>query len=182
MMDTKRFSCTVMHPDLSPFNLLDPFNVLRIKLIAELDTDKLSLITSRGKAKTLISVPFGNTSHVTIQHLSVSSQRLERFRQSLTRLIVLAVVMFIYILLSHSRQPRDVGYYILVTLAGVGLISPLFLLSSGGFTLKNDVVRFHFTPLKEGKPFYLEVEPANEPDIHQMLLSAGLKFKEYEGS
>lgn len=181
-MDTpKRFSCTVMHPGRFPAYFLDPLNPPKIKVIAEIDTDKLSFISSpsSGQAKTLASEPFGNISNVTIQHLSIGAQRLELLRKSLIRYVVVATLLFIYMFVFQSR---DFGYSILIALAGAIVSGPLFFLFNGGFSVKNDVIRFHFTPVKRGKAFYLEIEPTHKLELQQALLSAGLKLEENEGS
>jgi len=178
-MDTKRFSCALMCPALFPAYIRNP---PKIKVVAEVDSDKIAFVSSPpgGQARTIAGELIGNVSKVIIQHLSVNSQRLEVLRKSLFRIPVVAAALFIYFMLQSRLAPsRDLVYYILIALVAAACVSgPLFFLLNGGLTIKNDAVRFHFTPLKKGKPFYLEVEPAQELEIRQAFLSAGLKLEE----
>ena len=43
------------------------------------------------------------------------------------------------------------------------------------------VVRFHFTPLKHGKAFYLEIAPEHKVPVRQVLLSARIALEDDRG-
>jgi hypothetical protein len=170
-----KISCTVMHPKLFPAYFLDPFNPQRINAIVEIDTDKLSFLSlpSIGKSRLPGNVPLDNVHHVAIQNLSVKAQRLEILRKSLIRYLVLSTVFSIYLFLFKSA-PLFTGTIIALTAAII--ILPLNFLFNGGFAVKNEVVRFLFTPIEPGKSFYLEVEQGYEPELQKALLTFGLKF------
>lgn len=151
--------------------------------MAEIDADKISFISppSGGRDKVLGSEAFGNISHVTPQHLSVGSQRIEILQKSLGRIIAVAALLFLCQIQYHLSQPQELIYIVFIALTVATCVSgPLFFLFNGGLTIKDDVDRFYFTLLKQGKPFYIEIEPAHESEIHQALLSAGLGFERIE--
>jgi hypothetical protein len=176
-----RFACTVVHPGRFPPVITDPFNPLRVKLYAEIDTEKVSLISmpANGKEKILANEPFMNIREVIVKHLSGNDQRLEIIRKSLVRISIVVVVLFICQIQSHLSEPLDFGYYLSIALlAAVFVSGPLFFVFHGGLSIKNDVVRFLFTPLERGKSFYLEVDATQESHIRQALLSANVKIEE----
>jgi hypothetical protein len=169
-----KISCTVMHPKLFPAYFLDPFNPQRIKVIVEIDTDKLSFLSllSSGKSRSRGNVLITSVRSVVIQNLSKNAQRLEILKRSLTRYLFIAVLISIYLFLFQSA-PLFMGIFIALACAIVWV--PLYFLFDGGFTVK-EVVRFLFTPVDLEKSFYLEVEQGQEKEVQQALLSAGLNF------
>lgn len=174
-----KISCTVMHPKLFPAYFLDPFNPQRIKVIVEIDTDKLSFLSLRsiGKSRLLGIVPFDNVHNVAIQNLSVKAQRLEILKKSLFRYFFLSAVLSIYLFLFQS-VPLFTSTIMILTVSPI--MFPLNFLFNGGFAVKNEVARFLFTPIKLEKSFYLEVEQGYETELQKALLTAGLKFAEDE--
>lgn len=178
-MDTQGFPCTLSHPGLFP---AFPRNPPKLPVMAEVGRDALAFVSSLAgaHARTLVSEPLAGIRHVTIRHLSRASQRLEILRRSLLRIVGLALVVFVVMLLRRASRPSDILYNIGVALAGAALIGPLVFLLNGGFGIKKDVVRFHFTRSEQGRPFGLEVDPSDEAAVHQVLLSFGLRFQEDE--
>ena len=164
-----------MHPKLFPAFFLDPFNPQRIKVIIEIDTEKLSFIslTPRGQSKFRGSVLIDSIRSIEIQNLSINAQRLEILKKSLLRYFFIAALISIYMFLFKSA-PLFMGIYNALIFAIV--LFPLFFLSDGGFSVKNEVVRFLFTPVDLKKPFYIEVEQGLEKEVQQALLTAGLNF------
>jgi hypothetical protein len=176
-----KISCTVMHPKMFPAYFLDPFNPQRVKVMIEIDTDKLSFLSlpSSGQSKSLGSVLIDTVRSVVIQKLSINAQRLEILKKSLLRYFFIAALFSIYLFVFKS-SPLFTGIFI--ALVGASVIVPLYFLSQGGFTIKNEVVRFLFTPVGLEKSFYLEVEQGHEKEVQQALLSAGLNFDGNEES
>lgn len=172
-MDTPgSFPCILMHPGLFPGFFLDLFNPPRTKVVAEIDADTLSFVSHKK------SVPLTSIENVSIKRLSAGSQRLEILGKTLVRILVLTAFLSLCQLGSISRYSQPPVYSILIALAVATVLGgPLFFLRNGGFKIKSSVVRFHFKPLRDDKPFYLEVEPEHEAGLSQILLSAGLKFE-----
>ncbi len=86
--------------------------------------------------------------------------------------IVLAFTLFV-----RAYPP---GISVLMALAVAAFIGPINFLFNGGLGRKQDVVRFHFFPTGDGRPFYLEVPPAGEQELHEALFAAGLRLEDGE--
>ena len=180
-MDTSgKFSCTFLMKQTFPPFL--PNLPIKIKATAEIDAKEISFVAI-GPGKTVASQPLANIDRVMVQPVSVGAQRIEILVTTLARLGVMAVLFFLWTIFSNASNPVDyLPYYVLVILIALFLILPLSLLLSGILSSKQDVLRFHFnSPLNE-KLLRIEVEPAQESEVRQALLSAGLKFGERQGS
>ena len=175
-MDTPdKFFCTVVHPGLFPAPITDPFNPLRVKLVVEVGKDGLSFLSSpvNGQPKVLGSEPIGQIVGDTPCHLSPNKQRLEVFQRSLLRMGMVMAMFFLYGLFFRPYGPF---YAFLLGLAGAFLSGPLFFIFNGGLSAREEIIRFQFHPVKTGRSFYLDVEPALESVFRQALNSAGIKF------
>ena len=172
-MDTpRRFACILMHPGLFPGLLLDFANPPRTKVTAEIDSEKLSFLPQN---KTVSLASIGS---VAIQHLSARSQLLEILRKTMIRILMLTAFLSICQVASSLGQSLGPIFSILIALAVATILSgPLFFLRNGGLEIKDAVVRFQFIPLGHAKPFYLEVEPAQEDDVSRTLGHAGLELE-----
>ena len=181
-MDTPRtFLCTVMHPRLFPAPITDPFNPLRVKMLVEVGAEDLIIRASApiAKGKVMWTEPLTGIGRVAVERMAGSAQRLEILRRSLLRMALVGGITLAYTLLFRSYP---LGYDVLMALAVAGFVGLLNFLLNGGLGRKQDVVRFHFIPAEGGRLFYLEVLPAEELDLRQALLSAGLKPAESQAS
>lgn len=172
MNTPKTFLCTVMHPRVFPAPITDPGNPLRVEMLVEVGSEDLIIRASapRAKGKEMGREPWDKVARVTIERLAGRGQRLEILRRSLVRMALVGGIVLAFMLLFRLYP---LHYAVLGALAVAGVIGPLNFLLSGGLARKKDVVRFHFIPAGGGRPFYLEVLPAEEPELHQALLSAG---------
>lgn len=181
-MDTPRtFLCTVMHPRLFPGPITDPGNPLRVEMLVEVGAEELIIRAPApsAKGKVMGTEPLAGIGQVTIERMAGGAQRLEILRRSLLRMALVGVIVLAFTLLFRSYPLR---YDVLMALAVAGFVGPLNFLLNGGLGRKQDVVRFHFIPAEDGRPFYLEVLPTEEPELHQALLSAGLRPEDAEAS
>ena len=169
----RRFSCIFLMK--ATFPPLLPNNPIKIKVTAEIDPEKLSFI-SVGPGKTVAIQPLAKIGSVTVQPVSANAQRLEVFLISMARLGVIAVLLFIWTLCKNSSEPMDISYYVLVMLGAIILVLPLSLLLSGILASRHDILRFQFNSLKNNKLLSIEVEPRQESEVRQALVSAGLQF------
>lgn len=181
-MDTHdTFLCTVMHPRLFPAPIIDPGNPLRVKVLVQVGADELIVRASAPSAegKVLGSEPWTKIGGVTIERLTGSTRRLEIMRRSLLRMALVGGIALVFFLFFRSFP---LHYAVLGALAIAAFVGPLNFLLNGGLGRKQDAVRFYFMPAEGGRRFYLEVLPAEEPELHQALLSAGLSVKDAEAS
>lgn len=86
---------------------------------------------------------------------------------------LVAAIAFLWSLLFN-------GYGLLLSFK-MGLVVACFIgllnfTLNGGFSIKGEVFRFQFIPEETGNSFYLNVAPQYEPELHQALHSAGLRF------
>lgn len=175
------FSCIMKNPNLFP---AFPINPPKFKFIVEIDTDKLVFFSSRtgGQSKYRGNALLENIDHVMIQHLSIQDQKIDTLKNTTIEQLTLITRVFIILCIT---QFFDLSFTVLLYgLSGIlvyafvlGLIKFLFRI---GFKIKSEIIRFHFTSHENGKPFYMEVTQAEEANVHQLLLSTGLEFKEYE--
>jgi hypothetical protein len=173
------FLCTVVHPRLFPGPITDPGNPLRVKMLVEISAEDLIIRASAASAKGKImgTEPLGKIDRVTIERLGGSAQRIEILRRSLLRMALVGGIVLVFALFIRAYP---LGISALLALAVAAFIGLLNFLLNGGLGGKQDVVRFHFTPSEHRHTFYLEVLPAQEPELHQALLAAGLNLEEPE--
>ncbi len=181
-MDTPRtFLCTVMHPGLFPGPIIDLGRPLRVKMLVEVGTEDLIIRASApiAKGKVMGTESLSKIGRVTIERVTGSAQRIEILRRSLWRMVLVGGIVLAYTLLFRSYPLR---YDALMALAVAAFIGPLNFLLDGGLGRKPDVVRFHFMPTESGRPFYLEVLSAEQQELHEALLAAGLSPEDAEAS
>jgi hypothetical protein len=94
----------------------------------------------------------------------------------------MALVGGIILVLSLFVRSIPLDYAALAALAVACFIGPLTFLLNGGLGRKQDLVRFYFKSTEVGRPFYLEVLPAEEPALRQALIAAGLGVKDAEAN
>jgi hypothetical protein len=179
-MDTSRmYLCTVVHPRLFPGPITDPGNPLRVKMLVEIGAEDLIIRASAARAngKIMGTEPLAKIEQVAIEHLAGSAQRIEIMRRSLLRMAIVGGIVLVFTLFIRAFP---LGISILVAMVVAAIIGPLNFLLNGGLGGKQDVVRFHFTPSENSRTFYLEVPAAQEPELHQALLAAGLNLEEPE--
>jgi hypothetical protein len=179
MEPSRMFLCTVVHPRLFPGPITDPGNPLRVKMLVEMNAEDLIIRASAASAKGKImgTEPLAKLDRVTIERLSGSAQRIEILRRSLLRMALVAGIVLVFALFVRAYP---LGISALIALAVAAFIGPLNFLLNGGLGGKQDVVRFHFTLSEQSRTFYLEVPPAQESELHQALLAAGLNLEEPE--
>ncbi len=177
MVTSGMFLCTVVHPRLFPGPITDPGNPLRVKMLVEINPQDLVIRASAASAKGKImgTEPLSKIERVTVTHLSAEAQRKEILRRSLVRMAIVGGIVLAFSLFIRA-YPLEIGILAAVIIAA--LIGPLNFLLNGGLGSKQDVVRFNFTPAASGPLFYLEVPKEKEPELHQALLTAGLKLEE----
>ena len=176
-MDTSRMLlCTVVHPKLFPGPITDPGNPLRVKMLVEVGAEDLIIRASATSAngKIMGTEPLAKIEQVTIEHLAGSEQRIEIMRRSLLRMAIVGGIILVFELFIRAFP---LGISVLIALVVASIIGPLNFLLNGGLGGKQDVVRFHFIPSDHGRTFYLEVPSAQESELHQALLAAGLNLE-----
>ena len=181
-MDTQRtFLCMIMHPRLFPGVLTDPGNPLRVQQLVEVGARELVIRApaSRPAGKIMGTEPLAGIGQVTVEHLAGSTQRIEILRRSLWRMVLVGGIVLAYTLFFQSYP---LHYAVLSALAVAGFVVPLNFLLNGGLGRQRGVVRFHFFPTGEGRPFYLEVPPTREQELHEALSAAGLRPEDVEAT
>lgn len=180
METSKMFACTIMHPKLFPGLITDPGNPLRVQMLVEVGAEGLIIRAPApsAKGKVMGSEPLAGIGRVIIERLNGSAQRLEIMRRSLKRMALVGGIVLGFALFVRAYPP---GISILMALAVAAFIGPLNFLLNGGLARKQDTVRFHFFPTEDGRPFYLEVLPAKELELHAALLDAGLRLEDGTG-
>lgn len=177
---SKMFACTIMHPKLFPGPITDPGNPLRVQMLVEVGAEGLIIRApaSNAKDRVLGREPLDGIDRISIERLDGGAQRQEILRRSLIRMALVGGVMLGFALFVRAYPP---GISILMAVAVAAFVGPLNFLLNGGLARKQDIVRFHFFPTEDGRPFYLEVLPANELELHAALLGAGLRLEDGTG-
>jgi hypothetical protein len=171
------FSCKVEHPGVFPsVFFLDPFEPLKVKTTVRISAHTLYFLSSNSEEDRILGREnFVDLGPVAIKHITGGEQRLEVLYKSLRRMALVASLAFAFFLIF---RPYGVGVSVLAGLAAAAVVGPLHFLLRGGLVPRDEVVRFHFTPLEKGKPFYLETELAKEAEILAALVAGGLRFDE----
>lgn len=174
-MDTPRmFLCTVMHPRLFPGLIMDPGNPLRVRMLVEVGAEELVIRAPvpSGRGKVMGTEPLVGIGRVTIEHMAGDAQRLEILHRSLQRMALVGGIVLAFTLFVRAYPPAT---SVLMALAVAVFIGPINFLFNGGLGRKQDVVRFHFYPTRDGRSFYLEVLSTEEQDLYETLFAAGLR-------
>jgi len=175
MNSSETVSCKVEHPGVFPPFFLDPFDPPKVETTIQISAGTLAFLSANSgdDIRVLGSERLTNFAPLMVEHVTGSAQRLEVLNKSLRRMALVASLAFAYFLIF---RPYGLGVAFLAGLGAATVVGPLNFLLRGGLAPKTDVVRFHFTPLDKGKPFYLETELANEAEILATLVAAGLRF------
>jgi hypothetical protein len=181
-MDTPRtFLCILVHPRLFPSPITDPGNPLRMKMLIEVGPQALIIRASApiAKGKVMGTETLTGISRVSIERVVGSTRRLEILRRSLLRMALVGGIVLVF---TFFVRAYPLGLGVLMALAIAGFAGSLNFLLNGGLGRQRDVFRFYFTLSAGGRPFYLEVPPTEEPELHRALLAAGLRLEDSEAS
>jgi len=174
MGNTVRFPCTIVHTGLFPTPLLDPFNPLKVKIVVEVSSDKLSFLASKNQDKVLGSQPTAKITHSSVQLLTANQRRFEVFQRTLVRMALVAAIVFLWTLFI---QHYGLSLSLFIALILACFVGPLNFMMNGGLTIKGDLFRFQFISEETEKRFYLDLAPKYGLEFRQALRSASLRFE-----
>ncbi len=175
----QKFSCTLLMKQSFPPLL--PNNPIKIKVTGSIGDEKLSFI-SVGPGKLVASQPLAEIGSVAAQRVSANAQRLEIFKTTLARLVIIVILVTIWGVCREFSDPLPLDFYLLIALGVLVFLLPFSLLLSGILASRRDVIRFHFHTPKNKKLLSIEVDPRQESGVRQALVSAGLEFAFAEDS
>ena len=175
MRKLHHFPCTIIHTDLFPTPLFDPFNPLKIKIITQVSPDKLTFLAYKDQAKILGSELTSRISNISVHLLSANNRRFETFQRTLIRIGLIAIIVFLWTLIKNRY---GLGLSLGMALLIACFIAPLNFLLNGGFSIKGEIYRFIFFIEETGKSFSLDVLPENAPGFRTALRTTGMKFED----